>query len=321
MLRFYFALVVLTIWMAGCGFSRAVSSESNITGPIAEATVLPEEPVEENKIATEVGEIEHNGYVLRKVLVTKTDDDSPAAEIFDAVIERNGRELLRFEGSYYPLGNEMRLGLTDKLAPGGAQFVVEEASNRFGALWVVDVSGTPGVIFDSGDYGGFREFIDYDDIDGDGLLEVDIARYYSCDFEGMSHSQTPMARILFGYDSGSRKMLPVDYKLADKAVARSAEYAEETRSGARKAEFRPLIEHVVDLALAGRETEAWRFFDENYSRYREAFKESPSTWNSNGTFCCQGANIPTSTARSLLRQCFDSDPVVKSIRQQLRAEL
>jgi hypothetical protein len=110
-MKCHLTIVLVAFCVSGCGFSRAVSSESNITGPIAEATVLPEEPVEQSKIATDVGEIEHNDYVLRKVLVTKTyDDDSPAAEIFDAVVERNGKELLRFEGSYHPLGNEMSLG-------------------------------------------------------------------------------------------------------------------------------------------------------------------------------------------------------------------
>ncbi len=306
----FISAVLLSFLLLGCS-SEVVESSTQVDGlPIATATPVEED--EEIKLAADVDKLEHKGYVLRRELVKKKAEDGPDTEIYDAVIERNGKELLRFESPYNPWGNELRLGVTDRLAPGGWQFVVELETYRLGALWVVSIGDELRVLFDSGDYGGFSEWIIYEDLDDDGLLEVSLTTSFECGFENIARIYVPTAGIDFGFDRGIGELVPVNHKGIEKLDLRSREYFDGLAAEGKPPEFQRLMSIVVSFALVGREEAGWKLFDEHYPRYLASLP--PVNHNGSDT-CCGSARDSVSDARRLLKTCFDS-PRFRKLRNE-----
>jgi len=207
----------------------------------------------------------HHGFTAKKVLVNKKyDNDSPIAEIYDVILQRGGKKLLTFEGEYYPLGNEMGFGLLSFLGNEEKQLIISDISYKSGRSWIVNLSKNPRILFDSGEYGGFREFIDINDYDADGTYEITLSKYVTCDFDSLATAEMPLISFVFKYKKGKNKFLPANHKFQNLAKSKINEEISEGRNANKKLEFRNVLEIFLEYIYADMEKEAWEFFDENY---------------------------------------------------------
>lgn len=192
------------------------------------------------------------------------DSSSSLIEVSYAVLKKNGRRLAEFEGVYFGLGNATDFGLFSFLGGEGKQLTVAQTVPRTGRHWVVDLSSDGRVIFDSRDYDVGREEFYVIDIEGDGVYEISLPVTAFYMFAGMYMAETPLPEIIFKYDRKARKYFPANPAFAGYALRgiedeiRQLTPAEETNYLSKR------LDIVLRYIYAGRESEAWDFFDREY---------------------------------------------------------
>lgn len=225
-----------------------------------------EESLDIDEIVSEADSLEYEGYKVRQFLTKKKyDDDAPIADIADAVLEKGGKKVLSFEGSYYPLGNQIQFGLYSLLQKEKKQMVIYENSHKYGRIWVVGFGNEPKILFDSGDWDGFREWVSFTDFDNDGNYEIILAKYADCGFDSLATIETPLMSIIFKYDEKSGKFISANHKFQEQAKNIIQEEIKRIQQSDKEFNFRNVMEIFLEFIYAGMEKEAWKFFDENYT--------------------------------------------------------
>ncbi|HKO59651.1 MAG TPA: hypothetical protein VJV03_00695, partial [Pyrinomonadaceae bacterium] len=84
----------------------------------------------------------------------------------------------------------------------------------------------------------------------------------------LSPADTPLTRIVFKYSQNSGRFLPANPQFSDYVLARAKHLKSQIRSTGDPIENRnhlsDLLNVVLDYVFAGREKEAWTFFDQAY---------------------------------------------------------
>ncbi|HEY8561522.1 MAG TPA: hypothetical protein VIL74_14195 [Pyrinomonadaceae bacterium] len=211
--------------------------------------------------------IEHNGFIVRRVGVTKSDEfGSPKAEIYDLIVTKNGKTVRRFEGSYNPLGNSLGFGLYQFLRNSEKQSFIVDESNRYDREWIVGLVPKFEVLFDTADFGADKLMVL--DVDGDAEKEITVGRFcFESDF-GFAMSDRPWVRVVFKYDSVRRKYLPASHIFTEYSLDGQEERIQKFKENPDKIngnKFSKLLEIFMTYVYAGQEETAWKFFDENFS--------------------------------------------------------
>jgi hypothetical protein len=249
--------------------------------------------------------LEYKGYKIKKVAVKKRDEsDSPEAAIDDLVVSRNGRAIHRFEGIYNPLGNKLGYGFYRFLKGSEEQLFIVDESNRYDREWIVSLSPNFEVLFDSGDYNVESGYLRVTDINNDGEKEITLGIFCGLGF-GSVMSDRPWRRIIFKYDAATRKYLPASHIFTDYTLTGQDERIQKFRGNSpalNGGKFSELLEILTTYIYAGRENEAWRFFDENFS----------------DRFISDGAEKEKSETRAKIKAKLNKDPIYKFIQQDLQ---
>jgi hypothetical protein len=201
-------------------------------------------------------------YEVRKITVKKREDvNGETTDIYDAVLIKNGKTLKRFEGSYYSLGNEMTLGFYPFLGGAEKQLLIADQLPRHEHEWIINLTPKFEVLFDSEDYnvgGGQMRLID---IDKDGVYEVFYIEFLTLDFilPGAERLET-MGTIIFKYDSKLRKYLPANHVFTDYALKGFDEKVKKFNEN-KEPSLASLLQIFTAYVYAGREDEAWSFFE------------------------------------------------------------
>lgn len=292
--------------------NQAVNSQnsnetlSQITPETLETPGLQTQSNDEKAISIEgvVAEresLKFEGYEVKKFLTKKKfDNDSPIADIADAVLQKNGKTLFRFEGVYYPNGNQIEFGLFSFLDSKTKQLIIYETTNRYGRVWIVSLSPKPKILFDSNDWGDFREFVYFDDIDEDGKYEISMQTEVTLSFEDkpIAHINIPQIGYIFKYDNKKGRFLPANHKFQNLYLEKIDERISKVKSQDSSSGFDEYaIKDFIDIFLiyiyAGKENEAWEFFDKEYNlKDKEIRKEK-------------------------IKVILNKDPIYKSIKNEL----
>lgn len=257
----------LLLTSLSCGASSAVSQQPTIpTAQPSPSSDKPEESPEQiNSVFVEQDTLSYGGYdVLKLKEKVRVEETSGLTEVSFAVLKRNGKVIAKFDGVYFGSGNATDFGLFSFLGGETKQLAVSQTVPRGGRHWVVDLASDARVIFDSGDYGVGREEFSVMDIDKDGAHEIfmPITEFYM--FENMSMAETPLPITIFKYDRKARKYFPANPAFQSYAL-RGIE--DEVRQLNPNNESRYLSERlgiVLRYIYAGKEAEAWSFFDKEY---------------------------------------------------------
>jgi hypothetical protein len=243
--------------------------------------------------------LEYQDYKLEKVTVRKMDEkiDTTLADISDAVLTKNGKRIARFKGDYHPLGNQMSFGLFSFLGKNEKQiWITDETGQHDARNWIVSLTPKFKVVFDSRDYGLGWKMTGLVDVEKDGVVEVKVGGYTDLDI-GMARVFEPWAETVFKYDSNTRKYLPASHILTEYTLNGINEQIDKYKEPGDKP-LKDLLEIMLKYIYAGKDAEAWKFFDENFT---------PT--NNIGGF----AN-DKEESRKRIKNALNKDPVYKFIK-------
>ncbi len=242
------------------------------TETLAQLVPGPTEPIpqrEEPQLLIDIfsdEDISYNGYQMRHLTETITDETVRNLEVSYAGLMKNNRRLLKFDGVYFVAGNSTEFGLFSLLGNSSQQFIVSQTVPRTGRHWVVSVTPEVRVLFDSSDYGVFREEFYVIDLDKDGIYEISLpaTAFYTMQ-DKMYIGEIPLPEIIFKYDPKTRKYLPANYLFPDYAL-RDIQSDIERLSGEDSNYLSTRLDILLRYVYARKEQEGWAFFEREYKR-------------------------------------------------------
>lgn len=271
--RWYsWALLTLALACSNCG--TPANSQS---APISEAQptlgrAQPEEyPQPIDNIFVDGDSLSYNGFEVvkleKKVKYYYPPEMKPPPDLLDAsyaVLKKKGRAVAKFDGAYHGAGNATDFGLFSFLGGSKKQLAVSLTVPRGGRHWVVDLSTTARVVFDSGDYGVGREELSVIDIDKDGVYEISLPLTEFYMFENMHTAETPLPEIIFKYDVRARKYVPANPSFPTYALRGIENEVSRLNPGEENGYLSKRLGILLRYIYAGKEKEAWDFFDREY---------------------------------------------------------
>lgn len=221
-------------------------------------------------------ELSYRGFTIqtrfRKVKIDNSTNQNAKSKLLDvsySILKQKGRVLAEFDANVYSaLGNSTSFGLFSFLGGDQKQLLVSQDVPRGGNQWIVSLSPTVRVIYNGRDFRTGREGPDMSivDLDEDGVYEIiqPITDFYKF-HDLMSVSKIPLPSVIFKYDKRARRYLPAnrlfqDYLLKDIDEAKRNAALEDTQFDHQSEVFRV----VMDYIFAGKEPEAWAYYEEAY---------------------------------------------------------
>ena len=184
------------------------------------------------------------------------------------VLRRHGTTVRKFDGISHPWGNGADFGLFALLGGESKQLIVSLDVFRGGSQWVVELSKSAHVIYDGRAWGTGRESDDMGivDLDNDGVCEITVPITDFYEFQDkLPIARIPLPEIVFKYDPRAKKYLPANPLFQDYLLdSFKGETQHLTPPDDRFGHLADIMSIVLDLIFAGKETEAWAFFDHSY---------------------------------------------------------
>jgi hypothetical protein len=247
--------------------------------------------------------LKYKGYKIEPVTVKKKyDKDSPVADIYDAVLSKNGKRITRFEGVYYPLGNFMSFGLYQFLSGSEKQLFIIEESNRYDHAWIVNLEPKFKVLFDAADYDVLYGYLRVIDIENDGQKEITLSKNCNLGFI-FSNVNEPWVKVIFKYDAKARKYLPASHLFEEFTLDGIDAKFQEFNDGKNNS-VSELLKIFMTYVYAGKEDEAWKFFDKEIV---DSFEYETVSGKVKGK----------ERIREYMKKELNEDPIYKFIRNDL----
>lgn len=275
--------------LIGAARLRGVTKTSDLSAHgvsvSADIYAAPQNPSLEQEKPTEIwmGDVlsdddtlSYNGHVVerrhRKVRFDyprQAKTPSSWIDVSYAALKHKGKVLTRFDDNiYFGMGNDIRFGLFSFLGGPTKQIVLSQDIFRGGTQWVISLSPRPHIIFDGPKWAAGREGDDMRiiDLDNDGVYEIALllTAFYGFS-EWVPTGRTPLPTAIFSYDKKAREYVPANLQFRDylfKGVGKEKKSVSPPED--RINHVADILTVVVDYILAGKEKEAWTFFDESY---------------------------------------------------------
>ncbi len=305
MKRYIYLILLIGLTAFGCqiqsvqtqNLSYDNSRKDEVSKPKIDAETVSDKneeiSIEENFVDND--SLIFEAYKISRVKVKKTDlETAEKAEIFDALLTKNGKQIAKFEGVFYPAGNQMDFGLFSFLGEKTKQLIIVDTSNRYERDWIVDFSPNYSVLFDTADYGtqGLRR-IDFDD---DGTYEITSVRIY--DIISFPSAYRPSVNIIFHYDKQAGKFLPASNKFSEFTLKDIDDRLKRFNESDKKY-FHDVLEITLTYLLAGQEEKAWDFFDKNFASADLSFEKVENK----------------AETKKKIQASLNNDPIYKFIKQ------
>lgn len=168
------------------------------------------------------------------------------------------------------MGNSMKVGLFSFPGASRKQLIVSQDTFRGGNQWVVTLQRSPHVIYDGRLWKTGREVDDMSliDLDNDGVYEISVPTCIFYGFESLCPGCTPLPTIIFKYSNKAGRYLPANPEFANYLLAKIEDRKQNIHSiGSPPDNMNHLgsvLTVVLDYVFAGRESEAWTFYDQAY---------------------------------------------------------
>lgn len=228
-----------------------------------------DEPLE--NIFVKADRLSYNGYEIVRVHKTVVVEEIPR-KLSYAVLKKNGKVIAEFDKVNSSLGNETRFGLFPLLGGKTKQLIVEQLSNRVWEYWIIELDPEFRVIYSTSDSLG-RELSPFD-IDGDGIFEISQSLTTFWFFDRLDNPRSPLTLINFKYDNTAKRYLPANHLYTDyvfegtvkklELLSRLNTEPHSTDPIYRATYLGSALNIMLRYAYAGKEDEAWTFFDQNY---------------------------------------------------------
>lgn len=250
---------------------------------------------------TEKDFLEVENFIVKKFSHKLKPKDLIEADVTDAMIQKNGKTLLKLDGIYHGLGNATNFALFPLLGENKKQLIVSHTVPRGGIHYIIDFSSNPRVILDSRDFAVGGEDLGTTDIDNDGVYEVFLAK--SGDYFNFASFEIPYITITFRFDKQKQSFLPVNHILPENALEHIDGQIKRFNESKEK-RFSAVLEITLTYLYAGKEKEAWEFFDKNFF---------PQDW-------AFGKVEDKEETKQIIKEVLGKDPIYKFIKNDLNAK-
>jgi hypothetical protein len=227
-------------------------------------------------ILTNDNRLVYHGYVVEKRYKTvrydypqKMQSRPSWLDVSYAVIKRNDKLLATFDDEiYFGIGgNNTRFGLFSFLGEQMKQMLISQEIFRGGSQWIISLTPRYRIIFNGPAWAVGREGDDMGiiDLDNDGVYEITVPITVFYGFANLSPAGTPLPTAIFQYDAKAEKYLPANLQFQDYVVKNIDEQKAVIRPAADPMNhLSDIMSIALDYIFAGKEEEAWTFFEESY---------------------------------------------------------
>ncbi len=261
----YLLLIAFLLALPACRDSTPLTEEAPVKQPEAAAGTESSDaqPKGFYDLFVKQDSLSYEGYEISKLnkrIIDKEIEEEPVAVSY-LVIKRDGKVVDKIEGPHYGLDYSTDFGLFSFLGGDEKQLAVSQTIPRAGRHAIIQFSPDYRVIFDSYDYEVGREEVYVKDIDGDGVYEISLAvvSFYEV-FPGLPVAGTPLPMVTFKYDPQEGKYLPANHLFQ----AHELKEIDRSQINPNTIPLAGMLDLVLDYIYAGREDEAWAFFDREY---------------------------------------------------------
>lgn len=249
------------------GFIEALRNKHPVT--VEKRGVVPkrEEPQPLSDFFTGEEVLFYNGYELRRCFETITRERAPAIEVSCALLIKDRRTLMKFDGIYFPEGNSTEFGLFNLLGNGSKQFIISQTVPRGGRHWVVDVSSNARLVFDSGNFSAGREEFYVIDLEKDGVYEIvlPVTAFYEMQ-DKMYIGEIPLPELIFKYSETAREYGRANHLFPDYTLHGIERDIEQLRNDDDRNYLSKRLDILLRYILANQSDKGWAFFDREYKR-------------------------------------------------------
>lgn len=275
------------------GRKQFISRDLQVSPPVVASTQAPPTSKFEMNF-TDAEETRIGDFVirLRTRTVKNTCEQGDRTTFTFVTVERAGRTLLTLDDASTHdecYGSTATYAVTS-LAPGKPHLVVLQETYRDAATLVATLDDSPRLIFKGGDFevaeAGFS------DLNKDGVAEIRaVSRRYRY-FHGLSNMNSPFPAVIFQYDAGRATYRPANPRFPE--ALPDAVVLERVKTASARNDFAlpaMVFEIAIGYAYAGRDADAWAFFDQWFP----------------------GDAKEKAEARSALKKALAADPVYRSV--------
>lgn len=270
----YRPLVLLALLcLIGCRESAAWRPAVPETRPAASpsGSHAEAEPQPIDSILTNENVLSYKGYTITKLQKEATIEGTKT-KLSYAVLKKGESVVATFDRLRHPMGNATMFGLFPFLGGENKQLIVEQSVPRNWSHWIVNLDPDFKLIFDSRKWAVDGELVSVD-VDHDGTFEFTKTLTTFYDFENLPSSQSPLVDILFKYDSETKEYVPANANLADYALKGIEDEQKALRRDDPRAYLSGVVRIVLRYIYAGKDKEAWAFYDSEYkSENKELIK-------------------------------------------------
>jgi len=221
-----------------------------------------------DRVFTKRDRLVYQGYEITRSL-------KPGGDSWTITIKKNGKTVERFENGEMMSKDNAKMGLFNFLGGRRKQLIVEEYTGGGHCCWeyrIIDLSPTYRVLYDSDDWDvGYP--LKPVDLNKDGVFEF-TQSVMTFDYFCLSHALSPFPEAIFKYDKKAGEYLPANRlfpgRVTKNLKADLAEVARLRRNLYSKDVFgheeyvAATLRAFLKRVYAGRETQAWAFFDSEY---------------------------------------------------------
>jgi hypothetical protein len=205
-----------------------------------------------------------NGYTLERRVNANAERENTSAEF--AVMRKNGSTVERFDFLNHPF-DSIDFGLFSFLGKKDRQIFVSQTAPRSGVHLIIGTRPQFRVLFKNSEWNVGREDFNAIDLDGDSVFELSFesTAFYGFEPERLGNVGAPLTEIVFKYDSSADKFLPANPRFAEFSLRGVDEEIARIRRDNKDFQFADVFAIALRFVYAGKETEAWDFFDRNYN--------------------------------------------------------
>ena len=213
-----------------------------------------------------VGEdtLTYEDYKLEKQFKSHPDLTDKAKTVEFAILHKNNKKVEDFDLLEHPL-SVTDFGLFSFLGKNEKQVFISQTAPRLGNHWIVSFESRYRIIFNSNDFNVGGEDFQVVDFDKDGIYELSFANYISLKLNSKTlATSTPFTEVIFKFNPTLNKYLPANPQFSNYLLRDIDEQTKLTKYENRDAQFADVLNITLKYIYAGKEKEAWEFFEKQY---------------------------------------------------------
>ena len=255
-------LFVILLCDASCQSQTVDSQQLEIQKQFSDKSI---EIINLSDIQERKNVLTYGDYELEKQFKSHPDLTDKAKTVEYAVMHKLNKKVAKFDFIEHPL-SVVNFGWFSFLDKNERQMLISQTAPRLGTHWIVNFEPKYQVIFNSSEFNvGGEDFIVVD-LDKDNVYELSFVNYIALKLNSKTLAESvPSTEIIFKFNPKQNKYLPANPQFTNYLLHDINEEVTQIRRENQDAQFADVLNITLRYIYAGKEKEAWEFFDKTYN--------------------------------------------------------